>query len=91
MFDFNIFMPNHHPYLPFPKGSRPRPSQKIRGEVCSITQRTEPKINRRRQRKAMNAAMRKWKRINGIKGRLPATQYVFFKNFWMSLTKNETF
>lgn len=53
-----------------------------RARQFSVTVRDEPKVNRRRELKKRNAALRKWKRRCGVNGRMDAGIYEMFVTLW---------
>jgi hypothetical protein len=52
-----------------------------------ITVRSEPKANRRREKKARNSLLRLWKRQYGIKGRLSEQVFRNFLKSYKSIFK----
>jgi len=65
-------------YSPPPPGTRRRTPELRGGVISSITVRVTPKVNRRRELKARCAALRKWKRVARISGRLDSGAYSMF-------------
>ena len=85
MFDTTMLYTVSPRYSPPPNPDKPtqrKPAYRG-GHVCEVTVRATPKINRRRELKAINAALRAWKRKAGIVGRLDSGAFDMFKQLYI--------